>query len=130
MIVDSNLLIVEYVVQKEQVVLSHKRDRVHKTSRVQKSLKIVVLLISLDLFFKLINIEIALSMPLLLFKLGHSRNCVFPGKASIQIVLSCLKRSIVDYGKNVGVVACGVYQLLPQGFVLIFCEKQIVDRVE
>ena len=130
MIVDSNLLIVEHVVQKEQVVLSHKRDRVHKTSRVQKSLKIVVLLISLDLFFKLINIEIALSMPLFLFELLESCNCILSGEPSIQIILSCLEWSIVYYGKYVGVVACCIHQFLPEGFVLILSEQQVVDRIE
>jgi hypothetical protein len=130
MIVDSNLLIVEYVVQKEQVVLSHKRDRVHKTSRVQKSLKIVVLLISLDLFFKLINIEIALSMPLFLFKLLDSRNCILPSEPSIQIILSCLEWSVVYNGKYVGVIACGIHEFLPYCFVLILSEQQIVDRIE
>lgn len=103
-------------------MLSHKRDRVHKTSRVQKSLKIVVLLISLDLFFKLINIEIALSMPLFLFKLLESRNCILPGEPSIQIILSCLEWSIVYYGKYVRIVACGIHQFLPEGFVLILSE--------
>lgn len=122
MIVDSNLLIVEHVVQQEQVVLSHKRNRVHKTPRVQKSLKIVVFLISFDLFFKLINIEIALSVPLFFFKLVQSSNCIFSSESSIQIVLSCLEWSIVDDGKDVRVVTCGIHQLLPQGFILILSE--------
>ena len=69
-------------------------------------------------------------MPLLLFELTHSINCFFPREAAIKVVFSSFERSIIDYGKDVGVVAGSIDNLLPQGLVLIFREQQIINRVE
>lgn len=69
-------------------------------------------------------------MPLLLFELRHSVNDVLSCETTIQIVLGCLKWSIVDNREDVGIIACSIDQLLPQGFVLVLGEEHIIDRVE
>ncbi len=94
--VDGDLLFIENEVQEEQIVLGHKRDWIDEAAAVQESLEIVVLLVLLDLFFKLVDIEVALGMPELLLKILHPLEHVLTSEAGIKNVLSCLEGLIVN----------------------------------
>jgi hypothetical protein len=100
-VVYRDLLFIEHVVQEEEVMLSHKGYRVDEAATVQEGLKVVVLFVLLNLFFKLVDIEVALSMPLLFLKFLHSLERVFSSEAGIQIVFSSLKRFVVNEWKDV-----------------------------
>ena len=72
-------------------MLGHKRDWIDEAAAVQESLEIVVLLVLLDLFFKLVDIEVLLGMPELLLKILHPIERVLTSEAGIKNVLSCLE---------------------------------------
>jgi hypothetical protein len=63
MVIDGYLLVIEYVMKKEEVVLLHEWDWIQKASAVQERLEVIVLLISVSLIFKFQSIIVAFSIP-------------------------------------------------------------------
>ena len=70
-IVYRDLLVVEHEVQQEQVVHCHEGDRVDKAAGVQERLEVVVLLVLLDVIFKLVDVEVALCVPHFVLEVVH-----------------------------------------------------------
>lgn len=111
-------------------MLGHERDGVNEAACVQERLEIVVLLVSLDLFFKLVDIEVAFSMKLLLFKVLHSLESFFSSETSIEIVFSGLEWFIVNKGKNVEIIASGVDYLLPKSTIGILGKEEVINSIK
>ena len=55
--------------QKEQVIYRQEGDWVHETLGIQETLEIVVFFVLLNVFFKFVDIEVPLSMPLFVLKI-------------------------------------------------------------
>ena len=116
MIVYCDFKLIEDEVIYEKVMYSDEGDRVYEASSIQESLKAVVLLVFLDVFFKFIDIEIPLGMPVFILEVLHIAYTFFPvysGVSSIEIDFCCLKRSIVDDGQYLWVCYSCVYHSLP-----------------
>ena len=86
----------EREMQEEQVVYSQERYRVHETLGIQETLEVVVLFILFDVLFQLIDVEVSLSMPLLVFEVFHISNRILPCEARFQVESSCFEWSVVD----------------------------------
>jgi hypothetical protein len=93
-----DLLLGEGVVQQEQVIHSHERDRIDEALGIQETLEVVVLVVALDVLFKFKYVEVSLSMPLLILEVLHVRNGILASKARLQVEPSGFEGSVVDDG--------------------------------
>ena len=125
-----DLLVGEGEVQQEKVVHSHERDRVDEAFGIKETLEVVVLVVALDVLFKLVYVEISLSMPLLIFEILQISDGVLACEARLEVETGCFKGSVVNNWKDVGVGVSGVHNLLPEVAVRVLCEKEVVDGVE
>lgn len=116
--------------QQEQVVHSHEGDRVDETLGIKEALEVVVLVVALDVLFKLVYVEVSLCMPPLIFEVLQVRDGILASEARLQVEPGSFEGSIEDDGEDVRVGISGVNDLLPEVAIRVLCEKQVVDGVE
>lgn len=107
---------------------SLERNRVYEASSIQKRLESIIFLIFLNIFLLFDNIEVAFCMPEFICVVLEIERLIF--EFTFKIKLWGFERAIVNDWQDIFVICCCVYYLLPEAFVAILSEQEIVNSVK